>query len=312
MVDEGSCIGDESCSQYGGGSFAVGKDSCLGIYACERKIADGSIDIGSGSCLEKQSCAILSTETSFITIGDRSCGCEDCCRCLLDGDNVPDDSCNEKGEDECCIDYDKRGTKLFTATHFINISIGKSACDLTVSTRAELIDFFKEQFEVLVECEYVLVSSEYFDFCDIPEDLRNFYLRFENTAKKQTNVPASCSNSRRLQEDIVSFYDLLSDSITENSEAITAEIVKITDELADVQTISVLVAPSSAPSVAPTDNPSGSPSEEPTLSHSVAPTSVPTSPLSSSSGPSVSSFPSSSPTFTAQPTTSSAPSDYPT
>merc|ERR1719223_300005 len=123
----------------------------------------------------------------------------------------------------------------FSATHFIHISIEKSACDLSVPTRADLIEFFKQQFEVLVECEYVLESSEYFDFCDIPDDLRNFYLRFENTAKKQTNVPANCSNSRRLQEDIASFYDTLSGLVSENSEAITADILEISDELADVQ-----------------------------------------------------------------------------
>ena len=198
------------------------------------------------------------------------------------------------------------GPIIESFTHFIDVTINLNSCKLSEGVRSDLVSYLKEQFALLVECEYNITESLFFDFCYNAGDLRNNYLRFQNTAQAPSHIPDQCLNQRRLQTS--TFYDLLADAIAENSFALQVELFEISEELESAGEVLVLIAPSSAPSVSPTSIPSSSPSVAPTS----APSSVPSVHPTISYGPTVSSFPSRSPSVSDPPTMSSPPSNEPT
>jgi len=128
VIGDGSCHGKNACHYLGmghganeadkKGSATVGKNSCRGQYACSHagylhngQDEHSEVIIGDESCNGLWACkAFLKKKTNgqiafpSVKIGKNSCNCEWCCMCLIHGDIVPDDSCNDKGSgvNECC------------------------------------------------------------------------------------------------------------------------------------------------------------------------------------------------------------------
>jgi len=89
-------------------------NSCKGSQACQFVGTEkGNSQIGDNSCVGDRACRSSSKWNVFtIKIGAGSCNCDDCCSCLVDGDEVPDGKCNTQGDgaDQCCSGATSKST----------------------------------------------------------------------------------------------------------------------------------------------------------------------------------------------------------
>ena len=134
QIGNGSCRGGNNACQYAGaaeyfengnivtitkrGSVTIGDNSCRekdgeedgGNSACENAGKGGTAIIRNNSCRGDNAC-----EGIIATVGNDSCNCDNCCSCLIDGQNVPNDSCNEVEDEsdnpQCCFSNSTVGNK---------------------------------------------------------------------------------------------------------------------------------------------------------------------------------------------------------
>lgn len=111
---KGSCVGEDACSGFDIEEFFVGCGSCLAPRSCLNAAADigdnscnndgcegASGFIGDNSCTGDNACK----EVDDVEIGRDSCNCEDCCRCIEPGDEIPPGSCNRLADSSDDVDY---------------------------------------------------------------------------------------------------------------------------------------------------------------------------------------------------------------
>ena len=141
-IGHGSCSnGDSICYGVGNNGYAViGNSSCLdGVTACQLAGSGGNVTIGNNSSRPKDNetsgqgaCEFAGYEGSAVignnscrgykacyelqgTVGNDSCNCEICCKCLKPGEKVPDDSCNkvedQSDDPQCCFSDGRKGNK---------------------------------------------------------------------------------------------------------------------------------------------------------------------------------------------------------
>ena len=115
-IGDNSCHGENSCQGIAGlypnDSSKVGSNSCVGSHACQLMVY---ANIGTNSCNGNYACNIHYTDS--LTVGDNSCNCPDCCRCLAGYKSVktvPSNSCNSLAPSPDDIDWVNNGEGPYT------------------------------------------------------------------------------------------------------------------------------------------------------------------------------------------------------
>jgi len=111
-IGPNSCNARDACSFAGrsGGRTTIGRNSCNADHACETNgYEPGNVgSIGDNSCNGLHACTAANAQFN-LTVGSGSCNGREVCKCLENGDIVPDNRCNTFGEDECCITAGRKG-----------------------------------------------------------------------------------------------------------------------------------------------------------------------------------------------------------
>mmetsp|Transcript_15518 Transcript_15518/g.38233 ORF Transcript_15518/g.38233 Transcript_15518/m.38233 type:complete len:779 (+) Transcript_15518:334-2670(+) len=108
------CIGDRACENFDLEEYGVECGSCNGDKSClnaqawigEESCTDGACEglsgeVGNNSCIGRGACQ----ELVDVIISDNACTCKDCCRCILEGDTIPDGSCTALAKEKEDIEY---------------------------------------------------------------------------------------------------------------------------------------------------------------------------------------------------------------
>jgi len=72
------------------------------LFLCFHSACEGlSGEVGNNSCIGRGACQ----ELVDVIISDNACTCKDCCRCILEGDTIPDGSCTALAKEKEDIEY---------------------------------------------------------------------------------------------------------------------------------------------------------------------------------------------------------------
>mmetsp|Transcript_1709 Transcript_1709/g.2336 ORF Transcript_1709/g.2336 Transcript_1709/m.2336 type:complete len:391 (+) Transcript_1709:228-1400(+) len=118
-IGDGSCIGESApCYRMGNeeADLSIADNSCIGRQSCMGMTTDGAtMTVGTDSCVGHGACYRIAQGKSnqVVAIGDHSCKCDHCCRCLyLSWEpfiTIPDNSINSMGTglDSICKGVDQ-------------------------------------------------------------------------------------------------------------------------------------------------------------------------------------------------------------
>lgn len=194
-VGRNSCQLDESCLKAGYfGSSTIGSNSCVGPFACFSVGRGIPVIIGTNSCNGEGACQTpLEGEPIQFTVGDLSCNGDGVCACFTGGENVPHNSCNKFGADECCEDASTKGNKDLTQSiqltydHWdittVNTSIVEDGPRIKLEFNTSNRDYSTQVLEDDCETNLTGVSKSSISFIDTPLTSSGQFVQYDTLIK---------------------------------------------------------------------------------------------------------------------------------